>query len=140
MFAGFADHGTYLATTPQAMPEDARNITLLNALSYGRIYVDRIETYPQLDTDITVAPITPGVWKACYEAMETALQKEEMYHDDIDRLIRKLFSPATCPPESAVDYAIMNNFEREGRVSVIKKFNPGSAPGLIAPKVYFKLN
>lgn len=140
MFAGFSDHGIYLATTPQAMPADAKNITLLNALSYGRVYADRIETYPQLDTDITVAPITPGVWKACYEAMESALLQKEMHHDHIDRLIRDLFSPATCPPESAVDYAIMAQWEREGRLSINKTFVKGSAPGLLAPKVFAKLN
>ena len=139
MFAGFADHGTYLATTPQAMPDDAKNITLLNALSYGRIYADRIETYPFLETDITIAPITPSVWKACYEAMEEALRKDKMHHDNLDRLIRNLFAPATCPPESAVDYAIMDQWEREGRLSISKEFRKGSAPGLVAPKVYFKL-
>ena len=136
MFAGFADHGTYLATTPQAMPEEARNITLLNGLSYGRVYADRIETYPQLDTDISVAPITPGVWKACYEAMEEALLREEIHHDNLDRLIRNLFPPATCPPESAVDYAIMDQWEREGRISTVKTFTKGSADGLLAPKIF----
>jgi hypothetical protein len=120
MFAGFADHGTYLATTPQAMPDDAKNITLLNALSYGRIYADRIETYPFLETDITIAPITPSVWKACYEAMEETLRKDKMHHDNLDRLIRNLFAPATCPPESAVDYAIMDQWEREGGLSGVK--------------------
>lgn len=139
MFAGFADHGIYLATTPQAMPEDARNITLLNALSYGRVYPDRIETYPHLDNDFTVAAITPGTWKVCYEAMEAALQKEALHHNTIDLLIRNLFEPATCPPESAVNYAIMNQWEREGRLVNTKTFTPGSAPGLLSPKVLSKL-
>ena len=139
MFAGFADHGIYLATTPQAIPEDARNVTLLQPLSSGRVYRDRIETVPNTKTDITVAPITPGVWKVCVEAMETALREKEMHHDALDRLIRPLFPQATCPPESAVDYAIMSQFQNQGKLEIIRTDRPGTAPGSTAPKLYARL-
>lgn len=139
MFAGIADHGIYLATTPQAMPEDARNITLLSPLSSGRIYKDRIETKPFPASDVSVAPILPGVWKKCYEAMETALMEKEMNHDQLDRLIRPLFPEATCPPESAVNYAIMNEFEKSGRLEIIRTRVPGTAPGSTAPKLTARL-
>ena len=139
MFAGFADHGIYLATTPQAMPEDARNVTLLNPLSYGRVYRDRVETYPCLDTDITIATITPGTWKRCYESMEQAMMQREMDHGSLDLLIRPLFEEATCPPESAVNYAIMDHFERTGRLVITKTYKPGTAPGSQAPKLWGKL-
>lgn len=139
MFAGFADHGIYLATTPQAIPEDARNITLLSPLSCGSVYRDRVETKPFLDTDITVAPITPGTWKRCYEAMEQELKFREMHHDSLDRLIRPLFEESTCPPESAVDYAIMDHFERTGRLQVRIVQKPGTAPDSTAPKRYARL-
>ena len=139
MFAGFADHGIYLATTPQAIPEDARNVTLLQPLSTGRVYRDRIETVPNTKTDITVAPITPGVWKACIEAMETALGEKQMHHDALDRLIRPLFSQATCPPESAVNYAIMTQFQNQGRLEITRTERPGTAPNSTAPKLYARL-
>ena len=139
MFAGFADHGYYLATTPQAIPEDARHITLLTALSSGRVYRDRIVTKPFAQRKITVAPVTPSVWKACYEAMEAKLAEGEIDHDSLDRLIRPLFPAATCPPESAVNYAIMNELEKAGRLEITKYRVPGSAPGSTAPKLKAKL-
>ncbi len=138
MFAGYADHGMYLATTPQAMPEDARNICMLNPMSAGRVYRDRIETRPFPNCPFTVAPITPGVWKACYEAMEEKLSQEEIHHDGLDRLIRPLFAPATCPPESAVNYSIMNQFEKEGRLEINCYRGPGTGIGLTAPKLKAK--
>ena len=139
MFTGVADHGMYMATTPQAMPEDARNIEMVMPLSVGKVYRDRIETRPILSDEITIAPITPGTWKACYEAMDAALGNEEIDHDSLDRLIRPLFAPATCPPESAVNYAIMNQFEKEGRLEVSRYRVPGTGEGLTAPKLKGKL-
>lgn len=139
MFAGFADHGYYLATTPQAIPDDARHVTLLSPLSSGRVYKDRIVTKPFAQNEITVAPITPSVWKACYEAMEAKLAEGEIDHDSLDRLIRPLFSASTCPPESAVNYAIMNELEKAGRLAITKYRVPGSAPGSMAPKLKARL-
>ena len=140
MFAGFADHGIYLATTPQAIPEDARNVTLLQPLSSGRVYRDRIETVPNTKTDITVAPITPGVWKACVEAMETALREKEMHHDALDRLIRPLFPQATCPPESAVDYAIMSQFQNQGKLEIIRLYESGETSNSSNSHIRFTQN
>lgn len=134
MYVGIADHGIYLATTPQAMPEDAREITLLSPLSSGRVYRDRFETIPFPNPEITVAPVTPAVWKACYDAMETALKTQEMHHDQLDALIRPLFPEATCPPDSAVNYAIMNEFEKSGRLEIIHTRVPGQLPGTTAPR------
>lgn len=139
MFTGHADHGMYMATTPQAMPEDARNISMITPLSSGKVYCDRLETHPFKESPYTVAPITPSVWKACYEAMEEKLTQGETNHDALDRLIRPLFSEATCPPESAVNYAIMNQFEREGRLEIIRSYRPGTAPGSLAPKLTARL-
>ena len=139
MHVGIADHGIYLATTPQAIPEDARDIALLPPLTSGRVYKDHYEIYPFKDPKITVAPVTPSVWKACYDAMEQALLEKEMDHDALDRLIRPLFPEATCLPESAVNYAIMTEFQREGRLEVRKIYEPGTLPGSVAPKLLARL-
>lgn len=139
MFAGYAEHGMYLATTPQAMPEDARNITLLTACASGRVYRDRIETKPYKNPGFSVAPITPQVWKRAYEAMEQALTEQEMHHDKLDIMLRPFFEDATCVPESAVNYAIMDRFERQGRLSVVRTYVKGTAPDSVAPKLFAKL-
>ena len=139
MFVGYADHGMYLATTPQAMPGDARNITLLMACASGRVYRDRVETVPYQNPGFTVAPITPQIWKKAWETMEAAMTEKEMHHDQLDRLLQPLFTEATCVPESAVNYAIMNQWERQGRLEVIRKTVPGTAPNSTAPKLYARI-
>lgn len=139
MFVGYADHGMYLATTPQAMPDDARNITLLTACASGRVYRDRIETKPFKNPGFTVAPITPQIWKKAYEAMEQALQEKEMHHDHLDVMLQPYFEEASCVPESAVNYAIMDRFERQGRLCVNKTYVKGTAPDSVAPKIYARL-
>lgn len=139
MHVGIADHGIYLATTPQAMPEDARDIMLLSPLSSGSVYRDHFEIRPFTNPGITVAPVTPSVWKACCEAMEKALSEKEMDHDQLDRLIRPLFPEATCPPESAVNYSIMWELEKQGRLEIIRSRVPGTAPGSTAPKLTARL-
>ena len=52
MFTAIADHGMYMATTPQAMPEDARNVQLLMPVSVGKVFCDLVETRPVKNTDI----------------------------------------------------------------------------------------
>ena len=46
MFAGFAEHGTYLSSTPHAFPEDVRSIRSLNVMSSGEVYADRLIEKP----------------------------------------------------------------------------------------------
>jgi hypothetical protein len=71
--------------------------------------------------------------------METALGEKQMHHDALDRLIRPMFPQATCPPESAVNYAIMTQFQNQGRLEIIRTERPGTAPDSTAPKLYARL-
>jgi len=133
MFVGHASHGMYLATTPQAFPEDAQSITLLNAMSCGRVYRDRIEERFFTNPPGTVAPITPRVMHDCYEAICKGLQEGEKDHDQLCEIVKPFFDEAFCAPDSPVVYWVESELIRQGKLQVNTYRIPGVGD-LTAPK------
>lgn len=133
MFVGYAPHGMYMATTPQAFPEDARNVTLLNPMSCGRVYADRIVSKFFEKAPGTVAPVTPEVWHDCYDEICRAISEREMDHDELCMLVKPLFDEADCVPDAAVVYWIESVLFRRGKLGVNRYRVPGQQ-GLTAPK------
>ena len=133
MFLGYASHGIYMATTPQAFPEDARHVTLLNAMSCGRVYKDRFEERFFAAPPADVAPITPRVMHACYEAICKGLEEGEKDHDQLCEIARPFFDQAFCAPDAPLVYWIMSDLIRQGRVTVNTYRIPG-VDGTTVPK------
>lgn len=134
MFVAKADHGMYMATTPEVFPEDARDVQLLSPMASGWVEADRYVQIPFTNPPGTVAPITPRVAKEAYELIIKTLSEKELDHDQIDRLIRPLFDEATCPPESALDYMIVNELLKQGKLQRRIVWEPGAQPGVMRPK------
>ena len=134
MFIGVADHGIYMATTPMVFPEDARDITLLNPLSCGEIYRDHYVVKPFKEPPCVVAPLTPEVYGRCYSALTEELAKRDMDHDEIDRFLRPMITGGDCPPESALDYMILHDLQKQGRLEIKHTFDPGVREGTLRPK------
>ena len=134
MFVGIADHGIYMATTPMVFPEDARDVTLLNPLSCGEVYRDRYVVKPFTNPPCTVAPLTPEVYGRCYTALVEELSQRDMDHDEIDRFLRPMISGGDCPPESALNYMILNDLQRQGRLVIKTTDMPGVREGTIRTK------
>lgn len=134
MFIGIADHGIYMATTPMVFPEDARDITLLQPMSCGEVYRDRYMVKPFAAPPATVAPLTPEVYSKCYTALVEALSKEDMDHDQIDRFLRPMIPGGDCPPESALDYMILHDLQKQGKLEIKKQEMPGVVEGTIRTK------
>lgn len=133
MFVGQAEHGMYLATTPQAFPEDARNVMLLNPMSFGSVWKDRLTSKFFDNAPGTVAPLTPRVWHDCYDAMCKALEAGELDHDELCALVKPLFEEATCVPDAPVVYWIESELLRQGRLG-IRVYRVAGQEGLTAPK------
>lgn len=139
MFVGYAPHGVYMASTPQVFPEDAENITLLNPASCGCVYRDRVLTKPMVGFRTPVVPVTPELWKKCYDAVCDAISKQEMTCEELDEVLLDIFGRDTCAPYPAVEYAIMDQLEKEGRLEVKTYRVPGALPHLTAPQFRMKL-
>ncbi len=134
MFVGIAGHGIYMATTPMVFPEDARDIALLNPLSTGQVFKDHYVVKPFKKPPCTVAPLTPKVYRDCYDAVVTALEEGDMDHDQIDRLLRPMITGGDCPPESALDYMILYDLQKEGRLQIKTIEMPGVQEGSVRTK------
>lgn len=134
MFIGIAPHGIYMATTPQVFPEDAKDITLLNPLSCGEVYKDHYVVKPFAKPLCTVAPLTPAVYADCYHALCDALSQQDMDHDQIDRFLRDRIPGGDCPPESALNYMILHDLEKQGRLEIKLSYMPGVREGTLRPK------
>lgn len=139
MFVGFAGHGAYLASTPQAFPTDADEPTLLPALSGGRIYADRFTVKPYQNPPATVAPITADVAAAIHSMIERELRESPKTMQQLNKLAKALFSPADCVPSAAAVYASLYAFEKKGQLSVTVQTHPGMHEGLTAPLFYAAL-
>lgn len=124
----------YMATAPEAFPEDARDIVLLSPMASGWILKDSYTQVPFAKPPGTVAPITPRVAKAAYEKMIKALSEQEMDHDQLDRLIRPLFDAATCPQESALNYMITKELLDRKQLKLRVVWEDGAQPGVMRPK------
>lgn len=134
MFIGKADHGIYMATTPEVFPDDARDIVLLSPMASGWVTKDSYTQIPFKNPAGTVAQITPRVVKDAYELIIKTLSEKEMDHDQIDRLIRPLFDESTCPPDSALDYMITTELLRQDRLNLRVVWEEGAQPGVMRPK------
>ena len=134
MFIGIADHGIYMATTPMVFPEDARDITLLPPTSAGQVFMDHYTVKPFKNPPCKVSPLTPVVYRDCYNAVVAALEEKDMDHDEIDRLLRSMITGGDCPPESALDYMILNDLQNQGRLIIKTTQMPGVKEGSIRTK------
>ncbi len=134
MFIAKADHGMYLATAPEVFPGDARDVMLLSPMASGWVCKDSYTQIPFAEPPGTVAPITPRVVKAAYDTVIEALSEKEMDHDQLDRLIRPLFDPSTCPPESALNYMITKELLAQNRLQLRTVWEDGAQPGVQRPK------
>ena len=134
MFIGIADHGIYLATTPQAFPEDAKDIGLLPQLSCGEVYRDRYTVKPFAQPPCKVASLTPAIYAKSYAAVVEALRKGDMDHGQLDKLVRPFIEEGDCAQESALDYHILYDLEKEGRLEMKLSYLPGVVKGTLRPK------
>lgn len=139
MFVGFAEHGAYLASTPQAFLDDAGESTMLPACSGGRVYPGHYTVSPYICPPAKVAPVTPGVLKNAYAALEDLLSKSACTFSEMAKAVNPLFEKADCTQANALVYWILSAFEKEGRLIVERRTKEGVFPGLTAPVFLGKL-
>ena len=86
-----------------------------------------------------IATVTPGIFKACYEAVCDALSKQAMTCEELDEVLLDIFGRDVCAPYPAVEYMIMDQLEKEGRLEITVERVPGALPHLTAPQFRMKL-
>ena len=138
MFVGFANHGAYLSSTPQAFPEDVKSVKVLNVMSCGAVYKNHL-VERALKTDTPITAVTPGHYKACYEALCNAIAEKEMTCEEIDEVLLDVLGRDVCAPYPAVEYEILWELEKLGRLQINKYRVNGAIPELTAPQYKMSL-
>lgn len=138
MFVGFAEHGTYLSSTPQAFPEDVTSVKSLNVLSCGQVYADRLVEKP-IAKKIPITHATPEHYKDCYDAVCKAISEKEMTCEEIDEVMLDIMGRDLCAPYPAVQYEILWELERQGRLQISVYRVMGAVAELTAPQFRMSL-
>ncbi len=139
MHLSHAAHGTYLATTPQAMPADAGDYHLLPVRSSGYIYKDHFECHPFPEKIATIAPLTPSRRAKIYEIVCEKLREGEQTVTTLAEAIRPVFDGYDCGQVGAAIYQILDELERDGALHRAQRLIKGQFEGLKAPEDYMWL-
>ena len=139
MFMGLASHGTYLATTPQAFPDDVERILYLNNMTAGRVYRDHYTTKPFRNPPAPAAVITPSLWKKAYDTCVEMIKQQPRKYPELEKAVRAIFleeQPGTVPAEAPVVYSILYDLNKTGKTRRIEGTVPGQREGTTVPKFY----
>lgn len=138
MFIGIADHGTYMASTPQAFPEDVRQVKLLNEMSSGYVTRDSFMEKP-FAAQIPITNMTPGLYRDCYDALCKAISEKEMTCEDIDEVLLDILGREIPVSYPAVQYEILWELQQQGRLQINSYRVKGAVPELTAPQFRMSL-
>ena len=139
MHVAHSDHGTYLATSPQAMPCDAGDYHLLPMRSSGYVYADHFECHPFPEKIATIAPLTPARRARIYEIITAKLREEKQTVSSLAEAIRPAFDGYDCGQVGAAIYQVLDELERDGALHRECTYIPGQFEGLQAPLDYMWL-
>ena len=138
MFIGIADHGTYMASTPQAFPEDVRRIKLLNEMSCGYVTAKGFVEKP-FAAQLPITNMTPGLYRDCYDALCKAISEKEMICEEIDEVLLDILGREIPVSYPAVEYEILYELQRQGRLHINTYRVEGAIPELTAPQFRMSL-
>lgn len=137
MHAGFADHGTYLASAPQAFPNDKKGEPyLLPAFSKGYIKKNGISLSLFEKAPATLAPLSASLMSESYAAVSKALRESKRTMPELAKLIKPLFDEADCLQAACAVYKILDDLKQKNLLKIERGTRPGVFEGLSAPVFY----
>lgn len=138
MFIGTADHGIYMSSTPQAFPEDVKQIKLLNEMACGYVTSDSYVEKP-IAADIPITGITPSMYRDCYDAVCKAIAEKEMTCEEIDEVMLDILGRELPVSYPAAEYEILYDLQQQGRLCIHTYRVKGATPELTAPQYRMSL-
>ena len=139
MFVGFADHGAYLASAPQAFPCDAGVPNLFPALSSGYVKKNGFSATAFESAPATVAPLSARVVGECYGAVVEALKEEKHTLPELAKLVKPIFDSADCLQAATAVYAVLYELKKQGILKIEHSTRPGVFDHLTAPIYYLSI-
>ena len=138
MFLGMADHGIYMASTPQAFPEDVTQVKLLHEMSCGYVTKSSFVEKP-LAGNIPITNMTPSLYRDCYDAICKAIADQEMTCEQMDEVLLGILGREIAVSYPAVQYEILYDLQLQGRLQINKYRVKGAIADLTAPEFRMSL-
>lgn len=138
MFRAVTEDGTYLATSPMALPGDSHE--LLPCASAGLVRKDSYtcRSFGKELRDI-VAPITPELTMKACDLICKALREERQIVNGLFRILYTEFGKDYCYQIMPLIYEITWDLHRQGRLVIEEEFVRGQNDRLKAPKKWMRL-
>ena len=137
MMVAHAEHGTYLASTVFAIPEDGGNAELLPANSFGQIGQGTVVSEPMKNPPATVALMTPQVKSLAEERLAAALKDGPKTFSELGQIAKACFGAGDCCETPPLVYRIL--WEMKERLCFDLRRVEGAFAQLDAPKFYISL-
>ena len=139
MFIGFSDHGTYLASSSIAFPNDVRGEMLLPCLASGRVYANSYTVVPFPKPPCNMKSIDDTILHSAYGVVEDLLKEGNKTFSDLYRAMNPLFGVCDCNDSESLTYRILRALERENRLTFENRRVLGMGNALTAPQTLFSV-
>ena len=133
MHVGRTDHGIYLASAPQAFPDDAGEPYLLPIFSAGLIRKDGFTVTPFKSEPATVAPLDGKLICRARSLICETLRVEKKKLSELAKSVKPLFEAAECKQNACAAYRVLYELKHQGVLRLECTRNPGVFEGLTAP-------
>ncbi|MBQ7090604.1 MAG: hypothetical protein IJN82_05750 [Clostridia bacterium] len=136
MMVSHAEHGTYLATTVFAIPEDGAEAVLLPLCSAGWVGAGTVVSAPMQAPPAAAEPITPQIKAMARERMIAAMEESPKTFSELRMITKACFCSPCCefPP---LGYQIL--WEMKDQLCFEMRRVEGAFAPLDAPKFYISL-
>ena len=133
MFVSASKHGNYLATAPQAIPDDASEPFLLPTFSKGYIKKDAVSFSPFKKSPAIVAPLSARVMSEAYDVICAALREKSRTVPELTKAVKPIFGEADCCQAGCAVYSVLYDLKQKGILKTEVSARPGVFEGLTAP-------
>jgi len=134
VFVAFADHGAYIASTPLAFPDDAREPKLLMANSSGWLTHNGITQTPFKNIDLEVPELDAYRLAKGFEIVERELKNGGKTFNELLKATAELFEGCECSVRAALIYTVLYSLKKRGLIKIETIFDEPIFKGIDVPK------
>ncbi len=139
LYVGFSSHGSYIASTALAFPEDADRIAQIPSFVSGRLHKGSYTVIPYKEPIANMGQINDRLTAEAYAIIVDLLREGNKSCADLYKAIYPLFEGYDYYDAEPLTYNIMQTLHKEGRLRSEIVRRPGKLDGITAPQNHYWL-
>ena len=133
IFIAYADHGTYIASTPTAFPDDAGDPIPMLPYTYGSVGNNKLTVSSFAEKKGKIAPIDARLRFEAYKLINELLAESPRDFHTLTKAVAPLFEEADVLQFEVAVYEVLYSLKKQGKIKIEPEFFPGPY-GVDAPK------